>query len=264
MKKLILLFILISELANLNAQDIIIKKNGDEINTKIIEVGIEIIKFKKFDNLEGSIYTMGKNEIFLIKYENGSKDVFNDNLEVKQTVNTQKDYLRKGLHLGFHITPSVGKILRYNYDYGFGINSGADLSIYFNDYIGIKTGISYVNIPYKYSDYDYDYNYSIRYVNTNTTLLGMPIKFLLTTSNKIGFYLEFGLNVYYNYYNNNNYIYNGINGVVIVEETTFGLNIKTSKIISLNFGLANYYSFETEGALMGLQIGMLFNLANKI
>ncbi len=260
MKKLILLFILISELANLNAQDIIIKKNGDEINTKIIEVGIEIIKFKKFDNLEGPIYTMGKNEIFLIKYENGSKDVFNDNLEVKQTVNTQKDYLRKGLHLGFHITPSVGKRSRDNYDYGFGINSGADLSIYFNDYIGIKTGISYVNIPIKYASYNYYdyYNYSISYVNTNTTLLGMPIKFLLTTGNKIGFYLEFGLNVYYKYYNENNHIYNGI---AIVEETTFGLNIKTSKIISLNFGLSNYYSFETEGALMGLQVGMLFNLA---
>ena len=70
----------ISVFSNLCAQDLIIKTSGDEISSKVIEVGKDIVKFKKYENLEGSIYTILKQDIFMIKYENGSKDIFlNDN-----------------------------------------------------------------------------------------------------------------------------------------------------------------------------------------
>ena len=60
------------------AQDIIVLKNGDEIKSLVQEIGTEYVKYKKFDNQTGPIYNVAKTEIFMIKYENGTKDVFNE------------------------------------------------------------------------------------------------------------------------------------------------------------------------------------------
>jgi len=77
MKKIILILIGIVFINALYAQDVIFKKNGDEIYAKIQEVGISDVKYKKFDNQEGPLYTILKSEIFMIKFENGTKEVFN-------------------------------------------------------------------------------------------------------------------------------------------------------------------------------------------
>lgn len=60
------------------SQDVIVKKNGDEIKAKVEEVLATEIKYRKFENLTGPVYSIPKSEIFMIKYENGSKDVFNE------------------------------------------------------------------------------------------------------------------------------------------------------------------------------------------
>jgi len=60
----------------MHAQDIITKTNGDEIKAKVTEVDLNEIKYKRFENLSGPTYTMPKSDIFMIKYENGEKDVF--------------------------------------------------------------------------------------------------------------------------------------------------------------------------------------------
>ncbi len=60
----------------INAQDKITFKNGDEISAKVLEVNITQIKYKQADNLTGPTHTVYKSDVFLIKYENGSKDVF--------------------------------------------------------------------------------------------------------------------------------------------------------------------------------------------
>jgi hypothetical protein len=57
-------------------QDIIVKNDGNEIKAKVEEVLDTEIKYRKSDNLSGPVYTMKKSEIFMVKYENGSKDVF--------------------------------------------------------------------------------------------------------------------------------------------------------------------------------------------
>ena len=61
----------------LPAQDVITNKNGDETKAKVIEVGQTEIKYKKYTNLNGPIFTVSKSEVFMIKYENGEKEVFN-------------------------------------------------------------------------------------------------------------------------------------------------------------------------------------------
>ena len=60
------------------AQDVIVLKNGDEIKSLVQEIGTEYIKYKKFDNQAGPIYNVAITQIFMIKYENGTKDVFNE------------------------------------------------------------------------------------------------------------------------------------------------------------------------------------------
>ena len=62
-------------ISSVYSQDVITKLNGDDINAKIIEITQTEIKYKKFDNLEGPIYTLPINDVFLIKYENGNKEV---------------------------------------------------------------------------------------------------------------------------------------------------------------------------------------------
>lgn len=75
-----ILFIIILSICfyDLKGQDNIILKNGDEIQAKVLEVAPDVVKYKKWDNQEGPVYTSAKAEIFMIKYANGSKDVFTE------------------------------------------------------------------------------------------------------------------------------------------------------------------------------------------
>ena len=91
MKKVtgILLFVLFSNV--LVAQDIITKKNGNNVVTieaKIIEISSSEIKYKKFDFQDGPTYTELKANILMIRYENGLKEVF-DNPVVTSPMNTK-------------------------------------------------------------------------------------------------------------------------------------------------------------------------------
>jgi hypothetical protein len=77
MKKLIVIPVFLLGILNLvSAQDIIIFKNGEEIKAKVTEVESIEIKYLKFDNQIGPVYTVNKADVFMIKYENGTKDVF--------------------------------------------------------------------------------------------------------------------------------------------------------------------------------------------
>jgi|GEM_PF-3841393 len=69
------------------AQDVIMLKNGDEIKSLVQEIGADYVKYKKFDNQTGPLYNMAISEIFMIKYANGTKDVFN---KVETTVEQPK------------------------------------------------------------------------------------------------------------------------------------------------------------------------------
>jgi hypothetical protein len=57
-------------------QDVIVKKNGEEIKAKVEEVQNYDVKYHRFDNLTGPLYTISKAELASIKYENGMVDSF--------------------------------------------------------------------------------------------------------------------------------------------------------------------------------------------
>ncbi len=69
---------------NVFSQDIIVLKTGDEIKAIVNEVDLDVIRFKKVENIKGPIYTLEKSKLFMIRYENGYKDIFSDTPEVKK------------------------------------------------------------------------------------------------------------------------------------------------------------------------------------
>ena len=102
-----LLMIALSAIFSVKAQDIIIKKSGDEISAVILEVGISEIKYKKFETKDTTgttkaspIYVISKSEVFMIKYENGTKDIFNQSKkeEIKDKIPSEsiQDVCQKG------------------------------------------------------------------------------------------------------------------------------------------------------------------------
>ncbi len=75
MRNYLTLFFMLFSFA-LFAQDVIVKKDGSTILSKVYEVGEKEIKYKKFSNLNGPIYTLSVKEVMAINYENGEKDLF--------------------------------------------------------------------------------------------------------------------------------------------------------------------------------------------
>ncbi len=55
--------------------DIIIMKNGDEVKCKVTEINETEVQYKRCDNLDGPIVIVKKQEIFKIKYANGSEEL---------------------------------------------------------------------------------------------------------------------------------------------------------------------------------------------
>ena len=58
----------------MGAQDTIYFRNNSVVAAKISEIGVEEIKYKRFDNPEGPSYINAKSEITKIKYSNGAID----------------------------------------------------------------------------------------------------------------------------------------------------------------------------------------------
>ena len=76
MKQLLTSLFLLFFSANLFAQDVIVRKDGSTILSKVIEVGISEIKYKKYSNLNGPIITIPKSAVIAVNYENGERDSF--------------------------------------------------------------------------------------------------------------------------------------------------------------------------------------------
>ncbi len=92
MKKSILAaFICIFGIATANAQDLIVQKDGSIIKSKVYEVTQTEIKYKKFSNLDGPLYTIGKSDILSINYENGETDTFTNTDDTDVSTSAKSD-----------------------------------------------------------------------------------------------------------------------------------------------------------------------------
>lgn len=76
MKKIMFAMVLLASTLAASAQDVIVKKDGSTILSKVIEIGTAEIKYKKWNNQNGPNYTIAKSDVQAINYENGEKETF--------------------------------------------------------------------------------------------------------------------------------------------------------------------------------------------
>ena len=112
----------INYLKDENECEEIISRNGEIIEAKIIEIGVTEIKYKKCSNIEGPSYSILKSDVFMIKYKNGDKDVFNEKKSSSSVNDSDESKIEPfsivsissgitGLALGIFISMAVGIIL---------------------------------------------------------------------------------------------------------------------------------------------------------
>lgn len=114
MKKLILVIpLLFAILTKVNGQDVIVKKDGSSILSRVLEVNPDNIRYKKYSNLDGPVYTVSKSDVLSVNYQNGEIEKFG---EVINNVNpsdtkTNMDYGMKNDELISNINDRSVKYL---------------------------------------------------------------------------------------------------------------------------------------------------------
>lgn len=106
MKRIALILALALVSVALSAQDIITKRDGTDIEAKVLEVLSSEIKYKRASNPDGPTYTLEKSEILMIRYENGEKDIME---QQSPAVNQQRPAVNQ------QVVPSY-KALKERYD----------------------------------------------------------------------------------------------------------------------------------------------------
>lgn len=77
MKTKIFFFLLnMTILSSAFSQDVLILNTKEKIEAKVAEIGVNEIKYRKWENLGGPIYSVLKSDVFMIMYENGSQESF--------------------------------------------------------------------------------------------------------------------------------------------------------------------------------------------
>jgi hypothetical protein len=192
-----------------------------------------------------------------------------------QSQQTSSTDMRKGVHLGAHFTPGFGTIFTEAYDnlaVDFGMTAGLDVNIYFNKLLGMHTGVTYFNLPWRFKFFeDIGDGTYMREISATVQSIGIPVRFLLTTGQKtVGFYLEAGFAVYFplSYQSDPDKGILKISTAMFASEMVAGINLKASD--KLNFQIAGFSNTvlpvfsnidSSVGLLYGLKLGMTYKLS---
>lgn len=102
MKTLKRLFVIISLLCIAgvaSAQDVIVKKDNTTILSKVIEVSSSEIKYKKWSNQDGPIYSISRSDIISINYQNGDVEKFENSssnpIIIQQNNSSKNGYMER-------------------------------------------------------------------------------------------------------------------------------------------------------------------------
>ena len=155
----VLLLMFSFSLQELVAQDIIIKKSGEELKTRVLEIGINGVTYKRYDNINGPSYVIPKADILLIRYENGTEDVFNTGPGVADSTTAQTDPAT-----GLNLTDNAAKfkpfltggfnILMHNGIYGGTVPARPDGGAFYPSGGDPYTGIGFgVNLGFRITEF---------------------------------------------------------------------------------------------------------------
>ena len=76
MRFLYVLILFLFACISMRAQDVMFLQNGDEVQVKVLEILDNELIYKRWDNLDGPSYRAKKNDVFMVKYANGTKEKF--------------------------------------------------------------------------------------------------------------------------------------------------------------------------------------------
>jgi hypothetical protein len=102
------------------SQDIIVlHENNIEFKAKVIEVTDQLVKYKKWENLEGPIYNLNISSITRIKYKNGQEDTFNNTNVLVQSnnVNVAETSIKESRVNNFSTVEGYPKVTFINVPY---------------------------------------------------------------------------------------------------------------------------------------------------
>ncbi len=70
------LLLLCLALGPASAQDLLTRRTGEEIQVKVLEITPAEIKYRRTDNPDGPLISVWRTDVFMIRYANGTKDVY--------------------------------------------------------------------------------------------------------------------------------------------------------------------------------------------
>ena len=74
-------FILVALLALLSgaahAQDVLTKRNGEQLAVKVLEITQTEVKYRRTDNPDGPLISLWRSDVLTVRYANGTQEVFN-------------------------------------------------------------------------------------------------------------------------------------------------------------------------------------------
>lgn len=161
------------------SQDTIYKKNDAVIISKVLEVLPQEVKFKKFDNLNGPIYTLKIAEINKIVYENGSKDIYNVSIEADANDSDKRSKPQLIIHFGPTFATFRGEAELTHRKLGFGGGISIEIPINFSsgNYFDFtilyeQKGTTYSNHSFENDNIEYEVTgmkESLEYITLATT-----------------------------------------------------------------------------------------------
>lgn len=106
------------------AQDIIYKKGGEIIKASISEVGVGEVKYKVFNDTTGPVYTIEKDRLIKIEYQNGRVETFQSALKDPELYSDQP---KKAIKINF-LAPLLG-YTQLNYEHNLRPGRSFELSL---------------------------------------------------------------------------------------------------------------------------------------
>ena len=168
------------------AQDIIIKQNGDEIKSKILEITSETIKYKEFEFQDGPTRNINISDVFMVIYENGKREKFTTT-ESSTPKEDTKNEVSNNDYEGNYFMLGGG----YGNSYG-GLGLRAQWRMGEEQSLGIHAGVGYLpNAPILASAGVKFFPYKDFYINTQFGLTGYETYYSRTS-------IFTGYDIYYN------------------------------------------------------------------
>lgn len=271
MKKILLLFAAFAAATvSLQAQDLIVLRNAsaDEIPAKVLEVGDTHIRYRKFSNIDGPVYSVSRSEVFFIRYENGEKEVIsaadavsnNDTpsigssllAQVKSGSLAQRKPLRDRLwEVGVSLTTGMSLII-FEVDSWTGMNYKADFStnFYFNRYSSDCVGVSLGYALHGFFPDGTDDTVSLSMMDMDLYFGSFGSGGKSKFGGKVGFSLGFPFSCKMGGYD----LSDSLNGVTFGLFTNLGWSWKHSDLgLRIQYSLSNTFK-ETDSALFGLSL----------